>query len=105
MGFRGPSWVSHQSIVSIPDSIPLCDFILDEKYGRAALASSKKPFVWGTTGDGYTALEVRQRVDYLARALAYELGWQPNVGSEWDKTVCIFSVNTVRKFTPEPRIF
>lgn len=96
MGFRGPSWVPRQAIEFIPDSVPLCDFILDEKYGRAALASSKKPFVWGATGEGYTALQVRQRVDHLARALAHELKWRPNAGSEWDKSVCIFSLNTVR---------
>ncbi|WEW56234.1 hypothetical protein PRK78_001673 [Emydomyces testavorans] len=98
MGFRGPSWVPKPSISSIPDSIPICEFLLTEKHGRASLASSKKPFIWGTTGEGYTALEVQQRVDYLARALAHELGWRPNVGTEWDKVVCIFALNTVDFF-------
>ena len=34
-------------------------------------------------------------MDYLARALARELGWEPNRGTEWEKTACVFSVNTV----------
>ncbi|EEP79140.1 hypothetical protein UREG_03986 [Uncinocarpus reesii 1704] len=58
MGFRGPSWVPPASTISIPDSIPISEFILDEDHGRACLADSKKPFVWGNTGDGYNALEV-----------------------------------------------
>ena len=40
-------------------------------------------------------MEVKERVDYLARGLAKELGWQPNQGSEWDKVVAVFSVNTL----------
>lgn len=40
-------------------------------------------------------MEVKERVDYLARGLAKELGWQPNQGSEWDKVVGVFSVNTL----------
>lgn len=95
MIFKAPSWAPTVSLDSIPDSIPACDFILDGKYGRAGVGSSKTPFVWGTTGQGYRATELRQRVEYLARALAHELDWHPNRGTEWDKTACVFSVNTV----------
>nr|KMM67454.1 4-coumarate-CoA ligase 2 [Coccidioides posadasii RMSCC 3488] len=98
MGFRGPSWVHNASIDSIPDSIPISEFILNEKYCRAGLTASKKPFIWGATGDGYSAVEVSQRVDYLARALANEFGWRPNLGTEWDKTICVFSLNTIDFF-------
>jgi hypothetical protein len=79
----------------IPDNIPICDFMLDERYGRHPLGYSSDPFTCGVSGKSYTALEVVDRVDLLARALANELGWQPNHGNEWDKVVCVFSVNTV----------
>ncbi len=36
------------------------------------------------------------RVDYLARALSNEFGWHPNEGTEWDKVIGIFALNTVR---------
>lgn len=35
------------------------------------------------------------RVEHLARALSKEFGWQPNKGTEWDKVVGIFALNTV----------
>jgi hypothetical protein len=35
------------------------------------------------------------RVEHLARALSKEFGWQPNEGTEWDKVVGIFALNTV----------
>lgn len=78
-----------------PSSIPICDFMLDERYGRRALKDSRPPFVCGLTGVEYSAVEVKDRVDKLARALSKALGWQPNGGTEWDKVAGIFSVNTV----------
>ncbi|KAL2001562.1 hypothetical protein VTN02DRAFT_1586 [Thermoascus thermophilus] len=95
MVFKPPQWLPDFRLESIPDSIPISEFILDEKYGRSPLDKSKKPFVCGITARGYTAAEVKLRVDYLARALARELGWEPNKGSEWDKVVAIFSLNTI----------
>lgn len=70
--------------------------MLDERYGRWPLKRSRPPFTCGLTGKQYSALEVKERVDYLARGLAKELGWSPNGGTEWDKVVGVFSVNTVR---------
>lgn len=78
-----------------PDSIPIGDFMLDEQYGRHPLTDSKAPFTCGLTGVEYSAVEVRDRVDKLARTLANELGWDLDGGTEWDKVVGIFSVNTV----------
>ncbi|CAI6302927.1 unnamed protein product [Periconia digitata] len=78
-----------------PDSITVGDFMLDENYGRHPLGYSRPMFTCGMTGKEYSALEVRERVDYLARGLAKELGWSPNSGSEWDKTIGVFSVNTL----------
>ncbi|KAF1836354.1 phenylacetyl-CoA ligase-like protein [Decorospora gaudefroyi] len=94
MPFYPPSWVPKLP-VDPPDSIPICDFMLDEHYGRHPLGYSHNPFTCGLTGKTYTSLEVRERVDYLARGLAKELGFHPNKGSEWDKVIAVFSVNTL----------
>lgn len=80
----------------IPDSISISEFMLEENHGRYPLGYSNAPFICGMTGKSYSALDVRERVDYLARGLAKEMGWSPKKGSEWDKVVAVFSVNTVR---------
>ncbi|PGH09791.1 hypothetical protein GX51_00478 [Blastomyces parvus] len=95
MVFKPPSWTASVSSSSIPDSISICDFIFEEEYGRPSLASSRSPFVWGVSGKGYSAVHVQKRVDYLARSLAQEFGWHPNRGSEWDKIIGVFSLNTI----------
>jgi hypothetical protein len=77
--------------------------MLDEQYGRCPLKESKDPFTCGLTGVTYTALEQVDRVDHLARALAKELEWQPNQGTEWDKVCGIFALNTVCDVDPATR--
>lgn len=72
----------------------------DENYNRHPLGYSRPPFTCGLTGKAYSALEVKERIDHLARGLAKELGWQPNQGTEWDKVIGVFSVNTVRAILP-----
>ena len=94
MVFHPPAWVPKLPF-SPPDSIPICDFIFDEKYGRQPYAQSRQPYTCSVTGRGYSAAQVRDRVQHLARGLAKELGFSPNQGTEWDKVVGIFSVNTV----------
>ena len=94
MVFKAPSWVSKLPF-DPPDSIPISEFMFNEKYGRQPLKGSRPPFTCGLSGTEYTALEVRDRVESLARALSKELDWQPNVGTEWDKVVGVFTVNTV----------
>jgi ribosome assembly protein SQT1 len=94
MVFYPPSWVPKMAQDPF-DSIPISDFIFDDKYGRYPLKGSRPFFTCGITGQSYTALESKQRVEYLALGLAKELGWQPNSGSEWDKVVGVFSANTV----------
>ncbi|KAF1922803.1 amp dependent CoA ligase [Didymella exigua CBS 183.55] len=94
MVFTSPSWVPALPH-SPPDSIPICDFMLDEHFGRHPLGYSNAPFTCGLTGKTYSALEVRERVDFLARGLAKELGFAPNAGSEWEKVIAVFSVNTL----------
>jgi len=94
MPFNPPSWVP-QLPFDPPDSIPICDFMLDERFGRHPLGYSHNPFTCGLTGKTYSSLDVKERVDYLARGLAKELGFHPNKGSEWDKVIAVFSVNTL----------
>jgi hypothetical protein len=95
MVFLPPSWVP--KLESGPfDSIPICDFMLDDQYGRFPLNKSRPLFTCGISGKTYTPLEVRQRVEHLARGLADELGWRPNEGNEWEKVIGVFSANTVR---------
>ncbi|KAL9103176.1 MAG: hypothetical protein Q9163_001742 [Psora crenata] len=84
MVFTAPSWVPPLDM-DPPDSIPLNEFILNERYGRHPLHHSRPPFTCGLTGAEYSAVEVKGRVNALARALSQELGWHPNRGSEWDK--------------------
>ena len=95
MPFHPPPWVPELPF-DPPDSIPISDFMFDENYGRYPLGYSRAPFTCGFSGKEYSALEVKERIDYLARGLAKEFGWHPNQGSEWDKIIGVFSVNTVR---------
>ncbi|KAI9676060.1 MAG: hypothetical protein M1817_000803 [Caeruleum heppii] len=98
MVFTAPSWVPKLPF-DPPDSIPVSEFMLNEKYGRHPLKDSKAPFTCGVTGTTYSAVEVRSRVDHLARALSKELGWHPNRGTEWDKVIGIFALNTIDTIT------
>lgn len=93
MVFHPPSWSGENP--PLIDDVPICDFILDEKYGRPRLEDSKPPFICGITKKTYSAEEVVTRVDLLSRTLMNELGWAPNEGSEWDKVLAIFSLNSV----------
>lgn len=71
--------------------------MLNEKYGRQSFKSSRNPFTCGISGKSYTVSQQAQRVELLARTLSKELGWQPNTGTEWEKVMGIFSLNTVRQ--------
>lgn len=63
--------------------------------GHAAFSKAKTPFVCALSGRSYDASEIMHRVDLLARSLALELNWSSTKGTPWDKTVGIFSVNTI----------
>ncbi|KAJ5034990.1 uncharacterized protein L3040_008255 [Drepanopeziza brunnea f. sp. 'multigermtubi'] len=97
MVFYPPDWVPKLS--PIPDTVPISQFMLDDSYGRRPLAQSRNPFTCGLSGRTYTSAQMVERVDYLARGLAKEFGWQPNAGTEWDKVVGIFALNTVDSMT------
>jgi hypothetical protein len=91
MVFGPPSWVPQLSH-EIPDSIPVGEFALNGNTVPAA----RPPFIDAITGNSYSLQVLRDRVEWLARALAREFRWSPNQGSPWDKVVGIFSMNTVR---------
>lgn len=97
MPFNPPS--SSLPLPEVPDSISVERFLLDEKYGRAAFSSARPPFTCALTGTSYSVAEVKQRVDYLSRALSHELGFKPHEGTEWDKVVGCFSMNSIDYMT------
>jgi hypothetical protein len=92
-GLRSKNTVNNLS--DPPDTVPLHEFMLEDKHGRYATKESRNPFTCGLSGKTYTAGEVAQRVEYLAQALAKEFGWSPNNGTEWDKVIGVFALNTV----------
>ncbi|MCJ1389058.1 hypothetical protein MMC18_001912 [Xylographa bjoerkii] len=97
MVFTSPSWVS--KLRDPPDTVPIHEFMFDEKHGRYPLHKSKPPFTCGLTGVEYSASDVRDRVNNLAKALSKELDWQPNAGTEWEKVIGVFTVNTIDTLT------
>jgi hypothetical protein len=96
MVFNAPSYVPRFPFTP-PYTIPVHEFLLqdDDRYGRHTMAAAKPPFTCGITGRSYTALEVADRVDFLARALGARLACPVNEGSELQKVISIYSFNTV----------
>lgn len=75
--------------------MPIPEFIFKEDGIRKPLSRSKNPFTCGITGKTYTTAEVIERQKLLARALAKRLGYDIREGTEWDRVVALYSVNTV----------
>ncbi|KAG4413272.1 hypothetical protein IFR04_013591 [Cadophora malorum] len=97
MVFTPPSWVP--KLPEVPDTVPISQFMLDDSYGRCPLKKSRNPFTCGISGRTFSATEMVDRVDHLAKGLAKEFGWEVNKGTEWDKVVGIFALNTVDSMT------
>ena len=87
------SWLPQ--LLEVPDTVPICDFMLDEKHGRLPIAKSKEAYTCGLTGKSVSAQQQKDDVDKLSRALAKEFGWEVNEGSEYDKVAGVFALNTV----------
>ncbi|KAG8669331.1 hypothetical protein FPOAC1_008723 [Fusarium poae] len=98
MVFISPSWVPKLPI-DPPDSIPIAQFMKNEKYGRLPIAKSRHPFTCGITKRSYSTPQLFERSEFVARALAKRLQWQPNEGTPWDKVLAIFSLNTIDYIT------
>ncbi|EXJ80515.1 hypothetical protein A1O1_08661 [Capronia coronata CBS 617.96] len=93
MVFHPPAWLP--KLPKIPDTVPLCDFMLDEKYGRRPYADSWDTYTCGLSGRSITARQQKESVDRLARSLAKEFGWKVNEGTEYDKVAGVFALNTI----------
>ncbi|KAF9781944.1 hypothetical protein IL306_012666, partial [Fusarium sp. DS 682] len=93
MVFYPPSWAP--KLPDVPDSISVADFINTNKAGRKSFETSKNPYTCGLTGKSRTAKEVAQRVDFLARGLAKNIGFDPRDGTPWDRVVAIYALNTI----------
>ncbi|KAK1253968.1 hypothetical protein MKX08_007963 [Trichoderma sp. CBMAI-0020] len=78
-----------------PNNITVEEFILSDKYGRRPVATSRSPFTCGLTGKSFTATQVPQRINFLARGLAQALNIEPNKGLSLDKVIAVFSPNTI----------
>ncbi|KAL6241126.1 hypothetical protein RBB50_012030 [Rhinocladiella similis] len=94
MVFKPPTWVPELP-VEPPSNVSIADFMLDERYGRCPVEESRAPFTCGLSGKRYSAAEMRDRVDLLARGISQAVGWSPQQGSEWDKIGAVFSFNTI----------
>lgn len=79
----------------VPDTVPICDFMLDEKHGRRPISKSWDSYTCGLTGKSVGATEQKTSVDSLARALSKEFGWKVNEGTEYEKVAGVFALNTV----------
>jgi ribosome assembly protein SQT1 len=79
----------------VPDTVPLCDFMLKEQHGRRPFSQSLDAYTCALSGRTISAWEQKERVDALSRALSHELGWDVNTGSELDKAIGVFAHNTV----------
>lgn len=97
MVFTPPKWVPQ--LPEIPDTVPIPNFMFDEAHGRAPYNTSRDAYICGITGKKVTAKEQRQSYQYLARALAKELSWSVNSGSEYDKVCGVFALNTIDVMT------
>ncbi|KAG9240131.1 amp dependent CoA ligase-like protein [Calycina marina] len=98
MVFTSPSWVPKLAYYP-PDTVPLSEFMLSDEYRFTSAAKSRNPFTCGISGKSYSYAEVSERVECIARALSKELGWAPNKGTEWDKVVGLFALNTIDTMT------
>jgi len=97
MPFVPPEWVPQ--CPDVPDTVSITDFIFDEKHGRAPYSSSRDAYVDGITGKAISARQQKEDCDHVARALAKELGWKVNEGTEYDKVCGVFALNTIDVMT------
>lgn len=93
MVFYPPPWLP--KLPKVPDTVPICDFMLDEKHGRRPISDSWDAYTDAISGRSITARQQKENVDKLARSLAKEFGWKVNEGSEYDKVAGVFALNTV----------
>lgn len=84
-----------RSLAEVPDSITVDEFLNNEKYGRYPIAKARHPYTCGITGKTRSAAEVKERTELAARAIGNRLGFGPHEGTEWDRVVALYSLNSV----------
>ncbi|KAL9082274.1 MAG: hypothetical protein Q9159_006560 [Coniocarpon cinnabarinum] len=94
MPFHPPAWTPKLP-KDPPDTISIPDFILNDETRFVPLHKSRNFVTCGLSGKTYSPYQVKERVELLARGLLKELGWSVNQGTEWDKVVGVFAVNTI----------
>ncbi|WZH48780.1 Putative phenylacetyl ligase [Fusarium acuminatum] len=82
-----------------PDSVAIPDFVYSEDYARKPFSRSRNPYTCGISGKTYSNDEVLKRQHLLARALGKRLGYNAAEGTEWDRVVALYSVNTIDYIT------
>jgi len=97
MPFYPPPYVPE--CPEIPDTVPIQEFMFNEQYGRKSLAESLPAYIDAITGRTLSAKEIKENIQYLARALAKEFDWKVNEGTEFDKVCGIFALNTIDVMT------
>lgn len=93
MVFHPPAFLP--SLPTPPDNLTVEQFLSTDAHGRRSLPKSRNPFTCGLSGQSYAPSEVVDRIDYLSRALAKRLKFDTAEGTEWDRVVCVFSLNTI----------
>lgn len=97
MPFYPPAWVP--KCPEVPDTVSISEFMFNEEYGRKPIAESLPAYIDGLTGKTIGVEEQKDRIQYLARALAKEFGWKVNEGTEHDKVCGVFALNTIDVMT------
>ncbi|TPX11484.1 uncharacterized protein E0L32_007903 [Thyridium curvatum] len=78
-----------------PSDIPISQFILEDRWGRHPVESSRPMYTCGLSGISYSVDDVKHRTEAIAASLGDVMSWSPNKGNEWDKVVAIYSYNSV----------
>lgn len=97
MPFLPPKWVPE--CPEVPDTLSIPEFMFNEEHGRAPYSKSKDSYVCGITGRKISAQQQKEEYTYITRALAKELGWKVNDGTEYDKVCGVFALNTIDVMT------
>jgi ribosome assembly protein SQT1 len=95
--FHPPAWAPSITDADIPDDISIFEFLFDDKFRPRKCDDSPKPFVDSVSGQGYDIPETKSRVESLAAGLASQLEIGAASGNVWQRVVCVFAVNNVRK--------
>ncbi|PVH90390.1 phenylacetyl-CoA ligase-like protein [Periconia macrospinosa] len=94
MVFTAPPWIP-SLLYGPPNSIPIHQFQFEEEHGRCQFRHSRDPFTCGISATTRSVVEIKSRIEYLAKGIGRAMGWAPNTGSEWEKVVSIFSMNHI----------